>query len=176
MGRLSSQFHGPHSHWRQGRGNSDKSVVQQGDGLQIRRTQSPPDLGPSAGQNIQHVLRYLDESVTEAVIAIVSWSRHLTTCHHVACHRPSTWQIRHRNKYYYTPGAAADEESWARHLTPAIFWKYSDRLLDPTFGRGCRGCGNWQGRATLKIIAATTTTIECRLMLRLLTMPIRLED
>mmetsp|Transcript_53852 Transcript_53852/g.62184 ORF Transcript_53852/g.62184 Transcript_53852/m.62184 type:complete len:422 (+) Transcript_53852:118-1383(+) len=34
--------------------------------------------------------------------------------------------------YYYTPGAADDHESWARHLTPTLFWMYQEKLLDPT--------------------------------------------
>lgn len=33
--------------------------------------------------------------------------------------------------FYYTPGAADDQESWARHLTPNMFWKHADSLLDP---------------------------------------------
>ena len=33
--------------------------------------------------------------------------------------------------YYYLPGAGDDEESWARHLTPALFWDHVDDLLDP---------------------------------------------
>jgi len=33
--------------------------------------------------------------------------------------------------YFYTPGAADDHESWARHLTPALFWKNQEALLDP---------------------------------------------
>jgi len=33
--------------------------------------------------------------------------------------------------FWYTPGAADDEESWSRGLTPAIFWKHLDRLLLP---------------------------------------------
>ena len=34
--------------------------------------------------------------------------------------------------YYYTPGAADDHESWARHLTPEMFWKHKDELLNPS--------------------------------------------
>jgi hypothetical protein len=34
--------------------------------------------------------------------------------------------------YYYTPGAADDHESWARHLTPELFWKYQHLLIDPS--------------------------------------------
>jgi len=34
--------------------------------------------------------------------------------------------------YYYTPGAADDHESWAKHLDPALFWKNKESLLDPT--------------------------------------------
>ena len=33
--------------------------------------------------------------------------------------------------YYYTPGAADDHESWARHLTPNLFRKHKEVLLDP---------------------------------------------
>jgi hypothetical protein len=33
--------------------------------------------------------------------------------------------------YYYTPGAADDQESWARHLTPTIFWMNQEKILDP---------------------------------------------
>ena len=32
--------------------------------------------------------------------------------------------------YFYTPGTADDEESWARHLTPALFWKNQEALLN----------------------------------------------
>lgn len=35
--------------------------------------------------------------------------------------------------YYYTPGAADDHESWARHLTPELFWKHHKTILDPMF-------------------------------------------
>ena len=34
--------------------------------------------------------------------------------------------------FYYTPGAADDQESWARHLTPELFWKYEQKLVDPS--------------------------------------------
>jgi len=33
--------------------------------------------------------------------------------------------------YYYTPGAADDQESWDRHLTPALFWQHYRKILDP---------------------------------------------
>ena len=33
--------------------------------------------------------------------------------------------------YYYTPGSADDEESWALDLTPDLFWKNQEALLDP---------------------------------------------
>jgi tRNA A64-2'-O-ribosylphosphate transferase len=36
--------------------------------------------------------------------------------------------------YYYTPGAADDHESWSRHLTPDLFWKHQEELLDPSLG------------------------------------------
>ncbi|PNT75792.1 hypothetical protein BRADI_1g38000v3 [Brachypodium distachyon] len=32
--------------------------------------------------------------------------------------------------WHYIPGAGDDEESWARGLTPALFWKHSYDLLD----------------------------------------------
>jgi tRNA A64-2'-O-ribosylphosphate transferase len=32
--------------------------------------------------------------------------------------------------WHYIPGAGDDEESWARGLTPALFWKNSYDLLD----------------------------------------------
>mmetsp|Transcript_17186 Transcript_17186/g.35908 ORF Transcript_17186/g.35908 Transcript_17186/m.35908 type:complete len:498 (+) Transcript_17186:1110-2603(+) len=34
--------------------------------------------------------------------------------------------------YFYTPGAADDHESWARHLTPTMFWRNQAALLDPS--------------------------------------------
>ena len=34
--------------------------------------------------------------------------------------------------YYYTPGAADDQESWALNLTSDLFWKNQEALLDPT--------------------------------------------
>ena len=33
--------------------------------------------------------------------------------------------------YYYSPGAADDENSWARNLTPELFWSNREQLLDP---------------------------------------------
>ncbi|OEU06532.1 hypothetical protein FRACYDRAFT_254553 [Fragilariopsis cylindrus CCMP1102] len=33
--------------------------------------------------------------------------------------------------YYYTPGAADDEESWARHLTPTLFWRHHQQIMNP---------------------------------------------
>ena len=33
--------------------------------------------------------------------------------------------------FYYTPGAADDEESWARGLTPELFWQHESELLEP---------------------------------------------
>ncbi len=33
--------------------------------------------------------------------------------------------------YYYTPGAADDHECWALKLTPSLFWKNQEALLDP---------------------------------------------
>ena len=38
----------------------------------------------------------------------------------------------HDSGYFYLPGAGDDEESWARHLTPTLFWDHVDELLDPT--------------------------------------------
>jgi tRNA A64-2'-O-ribosylphosphate transferase len=35
--------------------------------------------------------------------------------------------------YFYTPGTADDEESWARHLTPSLFWKNQEALLNSKF-------------------------------------------
>jgi tRNA A64-2'-O-ribosylphosphate transferase len=32
--------------------------------------------------------------------------------------------------FYYMSGAADDEESWARHLTPEVFWQHSKELTD----------------------------------------------
>eukprot|EP00980_Cylindrotheca_fusiformis_P001849 scaffold414_cov109-Cylindrotheca_fusiformis.AAC.12 len=38
-----------------------------------------------------------------------------------------------RSGYYYTPGAADDQESWARQLTPELFWKHKDQLTNRSF-------------------------------------------
>jgi len=35
---------------------------------------------------------------------------------------------RDDDQFWYTPGAADDEESWARHLTPTVFWEVSDKF------------------------------------------------
>ena len=69
----------------------------------------------------------------------------------IACVNPSTYIINDKNAstksqiqwvergatkklsntgFYYTPGAADDHESWARHLTPSLFWKHHKRILD----------------------------------------------
>ena len=37
-----------------------------------------------------------------------------------------------RAGYYYTPGAADDESTWGRGLTPHLFWSNKDKLLNPT--------------------------------------------
>jgi tRNA A64-2'-O-ribosylphosphate transferase len=34
--------------------------------------------------------------------------------------------------YYYTPGAADDQETWARRLTPAIFFDHKEKLTNPS--------------------------------------------
>lgn len=34
--------------------------------------------------------------------------------------------------YWYTPGAADDHESWARGLTPRLFWSHHDEILQST--------------------------------------------
>ena len=34
--------------------------------------------------------------------------------------------------YYYTPGAADDDATWARRLTHELFWKHKDQILNPS--------------------------------------------
>jgi tRNA A64-2'-O-ribosylphosphate transferase len=63
-------------------------------------------------------------------------------CFLVVCWNPSKYQFQDRTTkkshvewienpgYYYTPGAADDHESWAKHLTPAIFWDHHLTLLE----------------------------------------------
>jgi tRNA A64-2'-O-ribosylphosphate transferase len=41
------------------------------------------------------------------------------------------WQDGHGDDgFYYTPGAADDHETWARGLTPELFWIHEQRLTD----------------------------------------------
>ena len=40
-------------------------------------------------------------------------------------------QAENAEGYYHVSGAADDHESWARHLTPAFFWKHEAELMDP---------------------------------------------
>ena len=35
---------------------------------------------------------------------------------------------RDDEQFWYTPGAADDHESWARHLTPLLFWEHAQRF------------------------------------------------
>lgn len=37
-----------------------------------------------------------------------------------------------QSDYYYTPGAADDEDSWSRYLTPELFWMNHEKILDST--------------------------------------------
>ena len=39
--------------------------------------------------------------------------------------------------YAYIPGAGDDEESWARGLTPAVFWAHKETVLGPHGSGGC---------------------------------------
>ena len=39
--------------------------------------------------------------------------------------------IEGESGYYYTPGAADDEDSWGRGLTPELFWRNRDVILAP---------------------------------------------
>ncbi|KAM0848469.1 hypothetical protein ACQ4PT_054367 [Festuca glaucescens] len=41
-----------------------------------------------------------------------------------------TQRMSSEYSWHYIPGAGDDEESWARGLTPALFWKHSYDLLD----------------------------------------------
>jgi tRNA A64-2'-O-ribosylphosphate transferase len=57
----------------------------------------------------------------------------------IACCNPSMYNTISKSQiqwiesaqFYYTPGAADDHESWARHLTPTLFWKHPKQLVDP---------------------------------------------
>lgn len=42
----------------------------------------------------------------------------------------STQRVSSEFSWHYIPGAGDDEESWARGLTPTLFWKHSYDLLD----------------------------------------------
>jgi tRNA A64-2'-O-ribosylphosphate transferase len=42
----------------------------------------------------------------------------------------STQRASSEFSWHYIPGAGDDEESWARGLTPTLFWKHSYDLLD----------------------------------------------
>lgn len=42
----------------------------------------------------------------------------------------ATQRMSSEFSWHYIPGAGDDEESWARGLTPTLFWKYSYDLLD----------------------------------------------
>jgi hypothetical protein len=59
----------------------------------------------------------------------------------IVCWNPSTyktaatkshiqWIDDSINGFYYTPGAADDQESWARHLTADLFWKHEKQLMN----------------------------------------------
>ena len=37
-----------------------------------------------------------------------------------------------QQSYYYMPGAADDEDAWSRNLSPELFWKNRNKILDPT--------------------------------------------
>lgn len=37
-----------------------------------------------------------------------------------------------QQSYFYIPGAADDEASWSRNLTPELFWMNREKILDPT--------------------------------------------
>jgi tRNA A64-2'-O-ribosylphosphate transferase len=39
-------------------------------------------------------------------------------------------QFIEEEDFYYSPGAADDHESWGRRLTPNLFWKHTDELLN----------------------------------------------
>ncbi len=39
--------------------------------------------------------------------------------------------------YYYTPGAADDEATWARNLTHELFWRNKDRILQRSLSEDC---------------------------------------
>jgi tRNA A64-2'-O-ribosylphosphate transferase len=41
--------------------------------------------------------------------------------------------------YAYIPGAGDDEESWAKGLTPAVFWAHKETVLGPNGSGGCAG-------------------------------------
>lgn len=41
-------------------------------------------------------------------------------------------KLFNQQSYYYIPGAADDEDSWSRNLTPELFWKNREKILDPT--------------------------------------------
>jgi tRNA A64-2'-O-ribosylphosphate transferase len=61
----------------------------------------------------------------------------------IVCWNPSKYQFQSGSTkkshvkwidipgYYYTPGAADDHESWAKHLTPKLFWDHHLTLLEP---------------------------------------------
>jgi len=55
-------------------------------------------------------------------------------CYAVIClnasnHYPN-WAWKEDGEFWYTPGAADDQEAWARHLTPKLFWNIVETILD----------------------------------------------
>jgi tRNA A64-2'-O-ribosylphosphate transferase len=60
----------------------------------------------------------------------------------IVCWNPSTYKTAAtkshiqwiddsiENGFYYTPGAADDQESWARHLTADLFWNHQEQLMN----------------------------------------------
>lgn len=61
-------------------------------------------------------------------------------CLLLVCWNPSRYQNTAQEgmgdigdcEYVYVPGAADDQETWARKLTPSMFWRHRQELLDPS--------------------------------------------
>jgi tRNA A64-2'-O-ribosylphosphate transferase len=50
----------------------------------------------------------------------------LVCCNASNSHHRMEW--REDQHYWYTPGAADDEDGWARHLTPSLFWNHQPQF------------------------------------------------
>lgn len=51
-------------------------------------------------------------------------------CLNASEHYPNRLYKQQQEGFWYTPGAADDQQEWARHLTPRLFWNHVEQLLN----------------------------------------------